>query len=211
MNLVILGAPGSGKGTQAEKIADKLHINIISTGDILRNAVRSGSSLGKKVYEFMRSGDLVPDNIIIEVMEERLKNQDCQNGFILDGFPRTIPQAMSLDKSNIELDKALYLKVQDEEIIKRLSGRRICNKCGATYHIEFNPPLSDDICDKCHNPLTRREDDDPVVIKDRLKVYHKETEPLVDYYYKEGKLLVVEGQNEVQKTTNLVFEKLGLS
>ena len=211
MKLILLGAPGAGKGTQAEVICKHLGIPAISTGNILREALKSGTEMGLKAKAFMDAGQLVPDEIVIGIIKDRLAEEDCKNGFILDGFPRTIPQAEALDKMGIAIDKVVDIEVSDERIIQRLSGRRVCSACGASYHTTAKPSVKPDVCDRCGGALIVRKDDEPATILERLKVYHELTEPLVDFYRERGKLVVVEGQEEVADTTRLLLEKLGVS
>lgn len=208
MNLILLGAPGAGKGTQAEKICEKYNIPAVSTGNIIREALKNGTDMGLKAKSYIDAGALVPDEVVIGIIKERLAEDDCQNGFILDGFPRTIPQAEALDSMGINIDKVVDIEVPDENIAARLSGRRVCLKCGATYHLEYKKPQNDGICDVCGDALVQRKDDKPETVIDRLNVYHEQTEPLKDYYAKTGKLVVVEGQEEVADTTALVFKAL---
>lgn len=208
MNLILLGAPGAGKGTQAEKICEKLSIPAISTGNMLREAMANGTEMGLKAKSFIDAGKLVPDEVVIGIINERLKQDDCQNGFILDGFPRTIPQAEALDEMGVRIDKVIDIEVPDEKIASRLSGRRVCLKCGATYHTEFKKPKTEGICDACGDTLVQRKDDMPETVLDRLKTYHEQTEPLKGYYEKKGILRVVEGQEEVADTTALTFKAL---
>ena len=208
MNLILLGAPGAGKGTQAEKICEKLSIPAISTGNMLREAMANGTEMGLKAKSFIDAGKLVPDEVVIGIINERLKQDDCQNGFILDGFPRTIPQAEALDEMGVRIDKVIDIEVPDEKIAARLSGRRVCLKCGATYHTEFKKPKTEGICDACGDTLVQRKDDMPETVLDRLKTYHEQTEPLKGYYEKKGILRVVEGQEEVADTTALTFKAL---
>ena len=209
MNLILLGAPGAGKGTQAEVICDHLQIPAISTGDILREAVKNGSELGLKAKSFMDSGALVPDEVVINILKERIAQDDCKKGFILDGFPRTVPQAEALDAMGVQIDCVLSLEVADEAIMQRLSGRRVCQDCGASYHIAYKPSKVEGVCDRCGGKTVQRKDDEPETIKDRLNVYHTQTEPLKAYYSKTGKLVTVEGQEEVADTTALVLKALG--
>ncbi len=209
MKLILLGAPGAGKGTQAEKICQKLSIPTISTGNIIREAIKTGTEMGIKAREFTESGMLVPDEVVIGIIKERLLEDDCKNGFILDGFPRTIPQAEALDGMNIGIDCVLSIEVPDEKIVKRMSGRRVCG-CGASYHTEYKKPVKEGICDICGGELICRKDDAPETVAERLRVYHEQTEPLKGYYEKSGKLKTVEGQEEVEDTTKLVFAALGL-
>ena len=208
MNLILLGAPGAGKGTQAEHISAAYGIPAISTGNIIRAALKSGTELGLKMKQYTEAGLLVPDEIVIEMLIERIAEDDCQNGFILDGFPRTIPQAEALDNSGIVIDKVLEIFVPDEVIITRLSSRRVCEACGATYSLEHNPPAVDGVCDKCGDTLIQRTDDSPETIAKRLEVYHDQTEPLKGYYESQGKLSVVIGQGNVSDTRRLVLECL---
>lgn len=208
MKLILLGAPGAGKGTQAEIISEKYNIPTISTGNIIRAALKNGTEMGLKAKAYIDSGRLVPDDVVIGIIKERLAESDCQNGFILDGFPRTIPQAEALDNMNIAIDAALSIEVDDREIVKRMSGRRVCEKCGASYHTEFKKPNKEGVCDACGGALVIRKDDEPDTVLDRLDIYHKQTEPLKSYYKAAGKLITVEGQNEVSDTTALVLSSL---
>lgn len=208
MNLILLGAPGAGKGTQAEVICSTLNIPAISTGNILREAIKNGTALGMEAKTYMDGGKLVPDEIVINILKERLSADDCQNGFILDGFPRTVPQAEALDKMGVVIDKVVDLEVADEKIMQRLSGRRVCESCGASYHLDYKPSKVEGVCDKCGGKTVQRKDDHPDTIKERLQVYHDQTEPLKDYYHKTGKLVVVEGQEEVADTTALTLKAL---
>jgi len=208
MKLILLGAPGAGKGTQAEIICEHYSIPAVSTGNMIREALKNGTELGKKAKSYMDAGQLVPDEIVIEIIKERLAKEDCKNGFILDGFPRTVPQAEALDRLGIAIDKVLEIFVPDEVIEKRLSGRRVCEKCGSSYHVDYKPPKGDGICDRCGGRLIIREDDRPETVKGRLAVYHSQTEPLKDYYAKKGKLSVVIGQDEVADTTRLTLKAL---
>lgn len=210
MNLILLGAPGAGKGTQAEVICDKLSIPAISTGNIIREAIKNGTEVGLKAKSYIDAGDLVPDEVVIGIIKERLEMDDCKNGFILDGFPRTIPQAEALDKMGIRIDTVLEINVSDEKVVARMSGRRVCQDCGASYHLEYKKPSVEGKCDACGGELIIRKDDKPETVLDRLNVYHTQTEPLKDYYSNCGKLKVVEGQEEVKDTTKLVFEALGI-
>lgn len=208
MNIILLGAPGAGKGTQAAVICEHLSIPTISTGNIIREALKNGTEMGLKAKSFMDSGKLVPDEVVIGIIEERLQNDDCKNGFILDGFPRTIPQAEALDKMGIVIDKAISIEVADEVIASRLSGRRVCEKCGRPYHIVDLKPKVEGICDDCAGTLVQRKDDHIDTIKARLEIYHNETEPLKDYYQAQGKLFIVEGQDKVEDTTALTLKAL---
>lgn len=210
MKLILLGAPGAGKGTQAEVICDKLGIPAVSTGNILREAMKNGTEMGLKAKSYIDSGALVPDDVIIGIIKERLAQDDCKNGFILDGVPRTVAQAEALEEMGIDIDKVVDIEVADECIIERLSGRRVCSACGASYHTTAKPSANPDICDRCGGALITRKDDQPETILERLKVYHELTEPLVDFYRERGKLVVVEGVNGVAETTKVLFEKLGV-
>ena len=207
-NIILLGAPGAGKGTQAEKICEHLNIPTISTGNIIREALKSGTEMGKKAQSYLDEGKLVPDDVVIGIVRDRLAQGDCKNGFVLDGFPRTIPQAEALDQMGIVIDKVIDLQVTDEDVIQRMSGRRICEKCGASYHVQYNKPWVEGVCDKCAGTLIQRKDDHPDTVKERLKVYHNQTEPLEEYYRKKGKLSVVKGQEDVQDTTRLTLAAL---
>jgi adenylate kinase len=208
MNLILLGAPGAGKGTQAEVISEKLEIPQISTGNMLREAVKNGTEYGLKAKEAMESGALVSDEIVIGILKDRIAQSDCEKGFILDGFPRTVPQAQALDEMGVRIDKVLEIFVPDETIKQRVSGRRVCEDCGATYHVEFKPSKVVDKCDKCGGKTIIRKDDRPETVLDRLSVYHSQTAPLKDYYEKQGKLETVVGQDEVADTSKLVLKAL---
>lgn len=206
LRLIILGAPGAGKGTQSEIISKKLNIPVISTGAIIREAVNSGTDLGKKAKTFMEEGKLVPDDVVIGVIKDRLSQPDCKNGFVLDGFPRTVPQAEALENMGVEIDKVICLEVPEEVIIKRLSGRRICNNCSATYHIAYKPPKIDGKCDICGGELIKRSDDRPETVANRLKVFHEQNDLLKEYYSKKGKLSLVNGQVLIRDTTDGVVK-----
>ena len=208
MNLILLGAPGAGKGTQAEVICNTLHIPAISTGNILREAIKNETALGMEAKSYMDGGKLVPDEIVINILKERLAQDDCKDGFILDGFPRTVPQAETLSQMGVEIDKVLDIEVPDEKIMQRLSGRRVCEGCGASYHLDYKPSKVEGVCDKCGAKTVQRKDDHPDTIKERLQVYHAQTEPLKDYYQQTGKLVVVEGQEEVAETSALTLKAL---
>ena len=208
MKLILLGAPGAGKGTQAEIISERLSVPTISTGNIIRAALKAQTEMGIKAKEFIDKGLLVPDDVVIGIVRDRLKENDCKNGFILDGFPRTVPQAQALDEMGIEIDKVIDIQVPDEKIVQRLSGRRVCGGCGASYHLLYKKPEKDGVCNHCGAQLVQRTDDKEETILERLKVYHEQTEPLVDYYRKKNKLVVVEGQEEVADTTALTLKAL---
>lgn len=208
MKLILLGAPGAGKGTQAEVISEKYNIPTISTGNIIRAALKNGTEMGLKAKAYTEQGMLVPDDVVIGIIRERLAEDDCKEGFILDGFPRTIPQAEALDDMGIIMDAALSIEVADSEIVKRMSGRRVCEKCGASYHTEYKKPAVDGVCNMCDGKLVIRKDDEPETVLNRLNVYHEQTEPLKDYYNKQNKLLIVEGQEDVKDTTALVLKAL---
>ena len=208
MNLILLGAPGAGKGTQAEIIAEHLNIPTISTGNIIREALKSGTEMGRKAKEYMDSGRLVPDDVVIGIIKERLAQPDCAGGFILDGFPRTIPQAEALDRMGIVIDRVIDIEVEDETIARRVSGRRVCPSCGASYHIDYKKPAVESVCDRCGDTLVQRKDDQPDTVRERLHVYHEQTEPLKSYYAQSGKLTIVEGQEEVADTTRLTLAAL---
>ena len=202
---MFLGAPGAGKGTQAEIVSEKYNIPTISTGALLREAMAKGTELGKSAKSYIDAGDLVPDSVVIGIIEHRLKDDDCKNGFILDGFPRTVPQAQALDAMGVNMDLVISIEVPDEKIIARMGGRRLCKKCASTYHILYNPSESEGKCDKCEGELYTRADDVPEVVKERLHVYHEQTEPLKEYYASKGKLVTVEGQEQVADTTALTL------
>ncbi len=206
MNIIFLGAPGAGKGTQAEIVSEKLAIPTVSTGNIIRAAHKNGTPMGLKAKEFIESGKLVPDEVVIGIIKDRLAEDDCKNGFILDGFPRTIPQAEALDTMGIVIDKVIDIEVADEKIATRMGGRRVCKACGNSYHLEYKKPQNDGVCDACGGELIQRKDDAPETVLERLKIYHQETEPLKDYYEKQGKLFIVEGQEEVSDTTALTLK-----
>ena len=210
MKLILLGAPGAGKGTQAEIICEKLTIPTISTGNIIREAMKNGTEMGIKAKAAVEAGQLVSDDVVIGIIKERLVQDDCKNGFILDGFPRTIPQAEALDNLGVEIDCVLDIDVKDEAIAARLGGRRVCPACGASYHLEYKKPAKEGICNACGAELIQRKDDAPETVLERLAIYHEQTEPLKSYYSKTGKLKSVPGQEEVADTTKLVFEALGI-
>ena len=208
MKLIFLGAPGAGKGTQAEIIAAKLSIPTISTGNIIREALANGTDMGLKAKAFIEAGKLVPDEVVIGIIKDRLAAEDCKGGFILDGFPRTIPQAEALDKMGISIDKVVDIDVPDENIVNRMSGRRVCKACGSSYHIENKKPKVEGVCDNCGGELQIRKDDAPETVLDRLNVYHEQTEPLKDYYAKCGKLRSVEGTAPITEITQSILNVL---
>ena len=210
MKIIFLGAPGAGKGTQAEIVAKRLGIPTISTGAIIREALKTGTEMGLKAKKFIENGELVPDEVVIGIIKDRLAESDCGQGFILDGFPRTVPQAEALDKMGVTLDVVLSLEVADEAIIERMSGRRVCSGCGATYHVKYNPTKDGVNCDSCNAPLTTRKDDAAEVVLSRLEVYHSTTEPLKDYYAKKGNLKLVYGAEELEETTARTLRALGI-
>ena len=208
MKLIMLGAPGAGKGTQAKKIAEKYSIPHISTGDIFRANIKNGTELGKKAKTFMDQGLLVPDDLVVDLVVDRVNQEDCKNGYVLDGFPRTIPQAEALDRALAEMgqkiDYEINVEVPDENIVHRMGGRRACIGCGATYHVEFNAPKVEDVCDTCGGELVLRDDDKPETVQKRLSVYHAQTQPLIDYYKKANVLVEVDGTQDI----NVVFQDI---
>ncbi len=208
MKLILLGAPGAGKGTQAEKISKEYNIPTLSTGAILRKNVSEGTELGVKAKEYMDTGRLVPDEIVIGMVADYLALDEQKNGYILDGFPRSIPQAEALDKMGVTLDCVLSIEVEDETIIERMSGRRVCPKCGATFHTKYNAPKTEGICDVCSAELIIRADDNEETVKDRLAVFHAQTEPLKEFYAEKGLLVTVHGCEKVEDTTSAVFKAL---
>ena len=208
MKLIMLGAPGAGKGTQAIILSERYNIPTISTGVIIRAAIKNGTETGKLAKDLIEKGQLVPDSVVIGIIKDRLSEDDCKNGFILDGFPRTIPQAIALDELGIEIDKVLDIEVPDESIVARLSGRRECSKCGATYHIANNPSKKGEICEKCDGNLVCRKDDAPETVLSRLEVYHSQTEPLIDFYKNKGILFVADGTKGVEATTAEIISVL---
>lgn len=209
MRLILLGAPGAGKGTQAEILASKLSIPTISTGNILREAIKNGTETGLKAKSFMDKGMLVPDDVIIGIVKERLAQPDCANGYILDGMPRTLPQAQALLDNGIEIDRVVSIEVDDAMIEARMTGRRVCGKCGASYHITANPPKTEGICNACCSELVIRDDDKPETVRRRLTVYHNETEALKGFYEKLGKLRLVEGNQPIEDATRDILAALG--
>ena len=205
MKLMFLGAPGAGKGTQAEVVSERYQIPAISTGALLREAMANGTELGKKAKSYIDGGNLAPDDVVIGIIKERLAAEDCNGGFILDGFPRTVAQAIALDEMGIKMDGVISIEVDDETIIRRLGGRRLCGKCGSSYHVDYKPTAVAGVCDKCHGELVTRADDKPEVIKSRLVIYHEQTEPLKDFYAAKGNLKLVIGQEEIEDTTALTL------
>lgn len=213
MKIIMLGAPGAGKGTQAKRIAEKYGIPHISTGDIFRANIKNGTELGKKAKTYMDQGALVPDELVVDLVVDRVAQEDAKNGYVLDGFPRTIPQAEALDtalaKINEKVDYAINVEVPDENIIHRMSGRRACVSCGGTYHIQYNPTKQENICDACGGKLILRDDDQPETVKNRLQVYHEQTQPLIDYYSKQGILKEVDGTVDMNDVFHAIVEILG--
>ena len=208
MKLVLLGAPGAGKGTQAEILSRKWGIPTISTGNILRAAMKNGTPIGLKAKEYVESGQLVPDSVIIGIIKERLAEDDCKNGYILDGVPRTIPQAEAIEAAEIDIDAAISIEISDDEIISRMEGRRVCASCGTPFHIVNMPPKVQGICDNCGDELIVRKDDAPQLVKERLRVYHEQTAPLISFYETRGKLKAVESQPTIETTTDAIIEAL---
>lgn len=208
MNIILLGAPGSGKGTQAEFIEKYLSVRSISTGNIIRSELKSGTKLGLEAKFYIEKGLLLPDEIVINMVKETVTKPEYKSGFILDGFPRTIAQAEALGRLNVNIDKVIDIEVDDQSIINRLSGRRVCENCGASYHLENKKPEKPGTCDKCHSTLIQRKDDQVETIKERLKIYHEQTEPLKEYYKREGKLVEIEGNKSVEETKSLVLKSL---
>ena len=209
MNLVLLGAPGAGKGTQAEMLTEKLGIPAISTGNMLREAMANGTELGKQVKNYMDEGRLVPDELILGIVAERTRQPDCNKGFILDGVPRTPAQAEALDKMGLRIDHVVSIEVDDAVIEGRMTGRRVCTKCGASYHIVANPPTQEGICEQCGADVAIRKDDAPETVRKRLKVYHETTEVLKDYYAKTGKLCLIEGNQSIEGALNDILKAIG--
>lgn len=208
MKLILLGAPGAGKGTHAEILCDKLNIPTISTGNILRAAVKDGTPMGLEAKKFMDAGALVPDDVIVGIVKERLAAPDCDNGFILDGMPRTIAQGEALEKMGVEIDKVINLVVDDSVIMGRMAGRRVCAKCGASYHIKNKPSKVEGVCDRCGGELVIRKDDQPETVRDRLATYHEQTEPLVEFYRHRGKLVDITDQGSIEATNAYILKML---
>ena len=209
MNMILLGAPGAGKGTQAELLTKKLSIPAISTGNMLREAMANGSELGQKIKKFMDEGSLVPDDVILDILAQRVSEPDCEKGFILDGVPRTLAQAEAIDAKGVRIDHVVSLEIDDAVITGRMSGRRVCPKCGASYHIVNNPPKTEGICDLCGSEVAIRKDDEPATVQHRLDVYHASTEILKDYYAKQGKLRLVEGNQDIMDANRDILKALG--
>ncbi len=208
MNIIFLGAPGAGKGTQAEIVSERFGLPTVSTGNIIRAALKDGTPMGLKAKSFIEAGQLVPDEVVIGIIRDRLSQDDCAKGFILDGFPRTIPQAEALDEMGVVIDRVIDIEVADEAIARRMSGRRVCKNCGSSYHLDYKKPKAEGVCDVCGGELIRRKDDAPETVLERLKIYHQETEPLKAYYEKQGKLFIVEGQEDVKDTTALTLKAM---
>lgn len=208
MKLILLGAPGAGKGTQAEVLCQKLGIPTISTGNILRTAIQEGTPVGLQAKSFMDAGKLVPDEVIIQIVAQRIAQSDCAEGFILDGVPRTIAQAEALDAAGVRFDRVLSLEITDQEIEERMSGRRVCSKCGASFHIHARPTKVEGVCDNCGGPVVQRDDDKPETVRHRLEVYHQQTEPLKDYYQAKGLLTLVDNRPTIEATTQAIMEAL---
>ena len=209
MNLILLGAPGAGKGTQAEMLVEKLSIPAISTGNMLREAMANGTPLGKQVKQYMDNGLLVPDELVLGIVAERVTQPDCKNGFILDGVPRTLAQAEALDAKGVRIDHVVSIEIDDAVIEGRMTGRRVCGKCGASYHISANPPATEGICDQCGGDLMIRKDDAPETVRKRLEVYHESTEVLKDYYAKSNKLRLVEGNQSIEGANRDILKAIG--
>ena len=208
MKLILLGAPGAGKGTQAEVLCQKLGIPTISTGNMLRTAIQEGTPVGLQAKSFMDAGKLVPDEVIIQIVAQRIAQPDCAAGFILDGVPRTIAQAEALDAAGVRFDRVLSLEITDQEIEERMSGRQVCSKCGASFHIHARPTKAEGVCDNCGGPVVQREDDKPETVRHRLEVYHQQTEPLKGYYQAKGLLTLVEYRPTIEATTQEIMEAL---
>ncbi len=208
MKIILLGAPGSGKGTQAENLQEVLHVPTISTGNILRAAIKAQNDIGLKAKVFIDAGQLVPDELVLEIIKVRLAEQDCEAGYILDGFPRTKPQAEALDNAGVKIDAVISIEVADEEIEQRLTGRRVCGVCGKPYHTVFSPPKLESVCDDCGGALIQRDDDNPATVRDRLRVYHQQTEPLKGFYENKGILRHVISHDEVKVTSQRTLDAL---
>ena len=211
MNLILLGAPGAGKGTQAERLSEKLSIPAISTGNMLREAMANGSSLGQKIKKLMDEGSLVPDDVVLDIVAERVERDDCRNGFILDGVPRTLAQAEALEARNVRIDHVISLEIDDSAIEGRMTGRRVCSHCGASYHIVANPPKTEGICDQCESQLMTRKDDSPETVRHRLEVYHQLTEPLKGFYMDRGKLRLICAEGPIEGVQREILSAIGES
>ena len=210
MNIILFGPPGAGKGTQADIISEEMNIPTLSTGAMLRDAMKAGTPMGLAAKSAIEAGSLVSDEVVIGIVKDRIAQDDCKGGFILDGFPRTIPQAEALGAMGTKIDVVLDIEVPDEAIVERMSGRRLCSACGASYHVKFNPSEDGENCDKCGAPLTLRKDDKPEVVQNRLSIYHAETEPLIGYYNEKNLLVTVDGQKTPAEVTALVKKALGI-
>lgn len=210
MKLILLGAPGAGKGTQADLIAAKLQIPTISTGNILREAIKNRTEIGLKAKHYMDNGQLVPDDVVIDIVKERVGRSDCVNGYILDGMPRTIPQAQALEDAGMQFDCVVSIEIEDAVIEQRMTGRRVCTACGASYHVTANPPKSEGICDQCGKELSVRKDDAPETVKNRLRIFHAETEVLKGFYEKLGKLKLVDGDQPIADITKAILAAIGV-
>ena len=208
LKLIFLGAPGAGKGTQSDIVAEKYGIPTISTGNMIREAIKNNTEMGIAAKSYTEKGALVPDEVVIGIIRERLTEEDCKAGFILDGFPRTVPQAEALDAMGVKIDLVISIEVSDQAIVDRMSGRRVCDSCGASYHVKYNPSKDGVTCDKDGTVLTQRKDDKPEVVLDRLSTYHETTEPLKAFYAERGKLVMVDGQHELAETTKATFEAI---
>lgn len=209
MNMLIMGAPGSGKGTQAESLVKRLNIPAISTGAMMREAISKDGETGRNIAKHINEGTLVPDDVMIRVVLERLDMDDCKNGYILDGFPRTTAQARAMDGAGIAVDAAVFMDVSEDVVLKRLGGRRVCGRCGATYHVISLPSAKGDICQFCDMPLTLREDDKPETIIKRLEIYKRQTEPVIDYYRRKGLLLTIDADAEIEKISDIIIQFIG--
>lgn len=213
MKIIMLGAPGAGKGTQAVKIAERFAIPHISTGDIFRSNIKNGTELGRQAKAYMDAGNLVPDSLTLALVMDRIGQDDCKNGYVFDGFPRTIPQAEALEEAleaaGQKIDYAINIEVPDENIVSRMGGRRVCPKCGASYHVAFAPPVTENICDRCGSPLIQRDDDKPETVSKRLGVYHQQTQPLIDFYQNRNCLARVDGTKDVEEVFRDILELLG--
>ena len=209
MNLILLGAPGAGKGTQAELLVAKLQIPSISTGNMLREAIAKGTPLGTLAKQYIDAGNLVPDDVVLSIVAERVAKPDCENGFILDGVPRTLAQAEALDAKGVKIDHVVSIEIEDAVIVGRMTGRRVCTKCGASYHVSANPPKQEGICDQCGSEVAIRKDDAPETVRHRLEVYHASTEVLKDYYAKQGKLRLIEGNQSIEGANREILAAIG--